>query len=258
MSHPRFREIAFETNTNNVLATINSHLVNEPEKTTPNYKKRSGATDYDLLHRLRTMLSVIDTAEYVDDVNLDAVRYKIYLCYALINYLERNNVMAKQFFQKTCASRDGRESARPYESIMHSTGIKSQNRLKHNKKLQKKLLVLGSIIVSMFLIMYPIATSFIKSVGAVSYTNAPNHIGESLKIKGKIVSTSYRNGTDFLDFCSDFRNCQLSLVILHNNTSKFGDISKYSGNNVIVTGTISSYQGRTQIVLSDPSQLNLQ
>jgi len=204
------------------------------------------------------MLSVIDTADFTQDSNLDSVRYKINLCYALINYLERNDVMAKQFFKKVCTTEEGRSSVKPYENIMRSTGAKSSKSLRNNKRLQKKILVIGCISVVILLIAYPFITNFINSIGTISYNDATSHIGQSVKVKGKIVSTSYRDGTDFLDFCADYTHCPLALVVLHGNVSKFGDISKYSGNDVIVTGTVSSYQGRAEIILTDSSQIHLE
>jgi hypothetical protein len=93
---------------------------------------------------------------------------------------------------------------------------------------------------------------------SVDYTQAPKYVGQHITVRGKIVSTSYREGTDFLDFCADYTHCPLSLVVLHNNTAKFGDVGKYSGNNIKATGTVSTYQGRTEILLSDPNQIKLE
>jgi hypothetical protein len=93
---------------------------------------------------------------------------------------------------------------------------------------------------------------------SIPYTQAPKHVGQQVTVRGKIVSTTYRDGTDFLDYCADYTNCPLALVVLDKNTSKFGDVGKYSGNNVRVTGTVSTYQGRTEIILTNPSQIKLE
>jgi hypothetical protein len=37
---------------------------------------------------------------------------------------------------------------------------------------------------------------------------------------------------------------------------KFGDLARYNGTAIILTGKISSYQGKAEIILSDPGQLS--
>lgn len=256
MSNPRFRKIAFETNTTQVLDILNNYLVNEGGFT-PNYTKRSGKVDNNLLHRLRVMLSVVDTQEYTEDQSLNSERYKIYLCYALINYLGRNNDHAKQFFQEAFKCEYHRE-VYYYSKIVRSTGAKIPMNIKYNKTMQKKILIIGCIVVILSFVIYLFVMNYTNTIGTIPYTDAPNHNGESVKVRGRIVSTSYRSGTDFLDFCADYTTCPLSLVVLYRNTDKFGDVSKYSGQDVIVSGTISTYNNRTEIVLSDPSQIKLQ
>lgn len=117
------------------------------------------------------------------------------------------------------------------------------------------------IITTVVFIVLVIVVGFVyarQNDNSIDYTQAPKYIGQHITVKGKIVSTSYRKGTDFLDFCVDYTHCPLSLVVLDTNTYKFGDIGKYSGNNVKVTGTVSTYQGRTEILLTDPNQIKLE
>lgn len=94
-----------------------------------------------------------------------------------------------------------------------------------------------------------------KPIPVYPYTEAPAHIGERASVRGTLVSvyTSPR-GTVFLDFCADYRTCPFSGVIFADNAEKFGDLSRYVGKTVTLTGVISSYRGRAEIKLSSPSQ----
>lgn len=123
--------------------------------------------------------------------------------------------------------------------------------------MNKKILIAIAAIVIIALVFLGFKIAYTKD-NSISYTEAPKHVGQQVTVKGKIVSTTYRDGTDFLDYCADYTNCPLALVVLDKNTSKFGDVSKYSGNNVRVTGTVSTYRGRTEILLSNPGQIKLE
>ncbi|MDO8408179.1 MAG: phospholipase D-like domain-containing protein [bacterium] len=94
------------------------------------------------------------------------------------------------------------------------------------------------------------------SAGDVDYTEASKHIGEQARVHGTLVDAyTSKSGTVFLDFCASYKSCPFSGVIFADDVKKFGNLSRYTGQKVILTGTISSYQGRAEIKLSDPSQL---
>ncbi len=94
------------------------------------------------------------------------------------------------------------------------------------------------------------------SAGDINYTEAVNHIGERARVHGTLVDAyTAASGTVFLDFCASYKSCPFSGVIFADDVKKFGDLSRYAGQKVILTGLISSYQGRAEIKLSEPSQL---
>lgn len=95
------------------------------------------------------------------------------------------------------------------------------------------------------------------SIGIIDYADAPKHIGETASVRGTLV-TAYTSasGTIFLDFCKSYKTCPFSGVIFADDAKAFGDLSRYNGAVVTLTGKIVSYQGRAEIVLSDPSQLS--
>ena len=94
------------------------------------------------------------------------------------------------------------------------------------------------------------------SSGDIDYTEAPDHIGETARVHGTLIDAhTSAGGTVFLDFCTTYRSCPFSGVIFADDVKKFGDLSRYAGQRVVLTGTISSFHGRAEIKLSDPSAL---
>ncbi len=92
--------------------------------------------------------------------------------------------------------------------------------------------------------------------GPYSITEAPAHVGEYAKVTGTLVDAyTSSTGTVFLDFCKDYKSCPFSGVIFAGDAKAFGDLSRYAGKTVTVTGTITSYQGQAEMKLSDSSQM---
>lgn len=95
------------------------------------------------------------------------------------------------------------------------------------------------------------------SIGLIDYTEALKHIGEYASVRGTLVEAyTSKTGTVFLDFCQSYKTCPFSGVIFADDAKQFGDLSRYAGQIVILTGKIVSYEGKAEIVLSDPSQLS--
>ena len=95
------------------------------------------------------------------------------------------------------------------------------------------------------------------SIGTIDYTEAIKHVGEIASVRGTLIKAyTSASGTVFLDFCSSYKTCTFSGVIFADDAKQFGDLSRYAGTIVTLTGKISSYQGKAEIVLSTPSQLS--
>ncbi|MFA5942418.1 MAG: phospholipase D-like domain-containing protein [Candidatus Paceibacterota bacterium] len=95
------------------------------------------------------------------------------------------------------------------------------------------------------------------SIGLINYTEAPNHVGSLASVRGTLVSAyTSASGTVFLDFCKSYKTCPFSGVIFADDAKQFGNLSRYNGTTITLTGKISSYQGKAEIVLSDPNQLS--
>lgn len=96
------------------------------------------------------------------------------------------------------------------------------------------------------------------SSGTFSYTDASQHIGEYATIEGTPVTIyTSKKGTVFFDYCKEYDACPFSAVIFSSDTTKFGNLSAYKGKTIRVTGSISSYQGRAEIIIKDPSQIEM-
>ncbi len=95
------------------------------------------------------------------------------------------------------------------------------------------------------------------SIGTIDYTSASAHVGEYASVRGTLVEAyTSKTGTVFLDFCKSYKSCAFSGVIFADDVKKFGDLSRYAGTSITLTGKISSYQGKAEIILSSPSQIS--
>ncbi len=92
--------------------------------------------------------------------------------------------------------------------------------------------------------------------GPYTVAEAHNHIGEYANVTGTLIDAyTAKSGTVFLDFCRDYQSCPFAGVIFAGDASAFGDLSRYAGKTVTLTGTLTSYQGKAEIKLSKPAQL---
>jgi len=92
----------------------------------------------------------------------------------------------------------------------------------------------------------------------ISYTEAPEHVGEYACVAGRVdhVYTS-KKGDTFINFCSDYKTCPFGIAIFSSDAYKFPNPNQYEGKTVEITGLIRSYQGRPEIVLNDPGQIKI-
>lgn len=92
----------------------------------------------------------------------------------------------------------------------------------------------------------------------INFLEAPNHIGEYVVISGLVDNVFISNkGTNFLNFCPNYRTCPFSAVIFNSDAYKFSNVRAYEGRTVEISGAITTYQGRAQIILKDPSQVKI-
>jgi micrococcal nuclease len=90
---------------------------------------------------------------------------------------------------------------------------------------------------------------------------AGKYIGKEIIIEGKVVDTyrSLKSSTVFLNFEKPYPNQCFTAVIFRSNLYKFiqNPENYYLNKRVRVFGKIKEYQGRPEIILEDPSQIEV-
>ncbi len=93
--------------------------------------------------------------------------------------------------------------------------------------------------------------------GEFDFSEAQEHVGQNTRVRGTLVNAhKSASGTVFLDFCRQYRSCPFSAVIFADDAKQFGDLSKFVGKEITVSGKISSYQSRAEIILRSPDQIS--
>ncbi|MHA2611390.1 MAG: hypothetical protein V2G33_03290 [bacterium JZ-2024 1] len=104
----------------------------------------------------------------------------------------------------------------------------------------------------------PASEEFPSDLKVISYTEAPNYIGQEVIVEGTVVRIgSSKKGTLFLNFCLDYRKCPFYAVIFASNASLFPNIRRYEGKRVQIRGTIQTYRNQAEIILNNPAQIRL-
>jgi hypothetical protein len=104
-----------------------------------------------------------------------------------------------------------------------------------------------------FLLM---AFSVAHAGACVPIDQAKDKLGRTTCVTGKVLKVAQtQNGTWFLDFCENYRECPFTVVVFRKNLRDVGDISRLEGEQVEVHGKIREYDGRAEITLEDVRQL---
>lgn len=101
-------------------------------------------------------------------------------------------------------------------------------------------------------------TALAADLPVYSFLEAGDHIGEKAVVTGKVVDTYNSGKACFINFHTDWRN-HFSVVIFAKNFDRFETTPEilYKGADVRVTGEIKEYEGRSEIVVEDPSQIEI-
>jgi hypothetical protein len=90
----------------------------------------------------------------------------------------------------------------------------------------------------------------------IADTDAAAHVGQIATVQGFVASVYVsQKGNAFLNFERSYPNEIFSGVIFAPSVAQFGDVTKYQGKQVRVTGQITLYKGRPEIILRSPDQL---
>jgi hypothetical protein len=84
------------------------------------------------------------------------------------------------------------------------------------------------------------------------------HVGQTATVQGLVASVYVSSkGNAFLNFGAPYPNEVFSGVIFSSSAAQFGDLTKYQGKQVQVTGQIRLYKGKPEIILETLDQLRL-
>ena len=98
--------------------------------------------------------------------------------------------------------------------------------------------------------------SSVSGAECIPFTEAPQHVGESRCVTGKVVNIGEsRGGSRYLNFCEDYRKCAFSVVVFASNLQDVGDVRQLEGRDIEIFGKITTWRGRTEIILRDVRQL---
>jgi DNA/RNA endonuclease YhcR with UshA esterase domain len=95
------------------------------------------------------------------------------------------------------------------------------------------------------------------TAGCIPFDQAAKKIGETVCVTGKVlkVSSSQRSGTQFLNFCEDYKTCSFTVVVFARDLKDVGDVRPLEGQTIEIHGKVKDYKGQAEIVLSDSRQL---
>ena len=97
----------------------------------------------------------------------------------------------------------------------------------------------------------------------ISASEAASHVGESARVCGLVVSASYATGTrgqpTFLNLDRAYPNHVFTALIWGNKRAAFPYAPEaLRGQSICVKGTIELYKGRAEIIVSKPSEIEVQ
>ena len=100
------------------------------------------------------------------------------------------------------------------------------------------------------------------ATATLTSAEASGHTGEAATVCGTVASATYaarsHGGPTFLNLDKPYPNPIFTIVIWRENRAAFGNPETlYAGKRLCVSGVITDYRGRPQIVVRDPSQINL-
>ena len=99
--------------------------------------------------------------------------------------------------------------------------------------------------------------------GRIAAAEAKTHIGERITVCGNVVSTHFTSRTKgeptFLNLDEPYPKQIFTILIWGSDRPKFGDPeAKYGNKKVCVTGLIKDYKGVPEVVVEQPSQIEVQ
>jgi hypothetical protein len=97
-------------------------------------------------------------------------------------------------------------------------------------------------------------TNLLKRISA---KDVNQYIGDSLNVTGFVAEVYLNDKVAYLNMENKFPKNIFSCAVFSSKFDEFGDLSKYKGKNIEVTGKISTYKNKLQIILNSKEQIKL-
>ena len=91
----------------------------------------------------------------------------------------------------------------------------------------------------------------------IAAAQATNYYDEDVVVTGKVAQVSVRANMAFINLDQPYPNSPLEAVIFEENLSLFGDLQKFNGQQVEITGIVTEYRGKPEIKLESTNQLKV-
>ena len=105
--------------------------------------------------------------------------------------------------------------------------------------------------------------AMLGAAGKIPASAAKDHMNETGTVCGKVVGTRYLDQSDskitFLNFDKPYPDSPFIAIISGGDRAKFGEPEKtYLNKDLCVTGKIVEYNKKPEIVLTEPSQVQVE
>jgi len=96
-----------------------------------------------------------------------------------------------------------------------------------------------------------------KPVAVITALEAKDYLGKVVTVKGFVADIYKSEKVAYLNFIEKYPENPFTAVIFANKFSDFGDINRYKGKNVEVTGRVSVFNKKPQVILNSESQIKV-
>ncbi|MCX6170948.1 MAG: exodeoxyribonuclease VII large subunit [Ignavibacteriales bacterium] len=108
------------------------------------------------------------------------------------------------------------------------------------------------------LILTIIFTASLFAQDKYLFTDAKNHVDETVVINGEVTQvTITAKGMGYLNFGDKFPKNQFTAVVFAKDVEKFGDLKRFEGKTVEVSGKVELYKEKPQIILKKVDQIKI-
>jgi DNA/RNA endonuclease YhcR with UshA esterase domain len=94
-------------------------------------------------------------------------------------------------------------------------------------------------------------------VATISPLEATDYMGKYVTVKGTVVDIYKSDKVAYLNFVEKYPNNPFTGVIFANKFEEFGNVNKYEGKLVEISGRVSTFRGKPQMILDKLSQIKI-